>query len=79
MDIQQAIAEKFKCVKCGGIECSSKEVSMTGTGLSKMFDIQHNRYLFVSCEGCGYVEIYNPKILTGKSGQLGTVLDILFG
>ncbi len=53
---------------------------MTGTGLSKMFDIQHNHFLFVSCEGCGYVEVYDPSVLEGKSrGELGTVLDILFG
>ncbi|NOU90570.1 hypothetical protein GC102_33265 [Paenibacillus sp. LMG 31460] len=48
--------------------------------LSKMFDIQNNHFLFVSCENCGYVEVYNPNVLEGKSrGQLGTVLDILFG
>ncbi len=78
--IEDAIQERFKCSKCGGHTCHTKEVAMTGTGLSKLLDIQHNHYLFVSCGTCGYVEIYNPKILEGKSrGQLGTVLDILFG
>ncbi|MFD2670526.1 zinc ribbon domain-containing protein [Marinicrinis sediminis] len=79
MDAQQAIEKNFKCVKCAGHACVAKEVAMTGTGLSKMFDIQHNRFLFVSCEGCGYVEVYNPKILNGKSGQLGNIMDVLFG
>jgi predicted nucleic-acid-binding Zn-ribbon protein len=80
MKIEEAIQERFKCSKCGGTSCRTKEVAMTGTGLSKLLDIQHNHYLFVSCEGCGFVEIYNPNILEGKTrGQLGTVLDILFG
>ncbi|MBB3129598.1 putative nucleic-acid-binding Zn-ribbon protein [Paenibacillus rhizosphaerae] len=52
---------------------------MTGTGLSKMFEIQHIHYLFVSCKHCGNVEVFNPDILEGKNkGQLGTILDILF-
>lgn len=80
MGIEEAIQEKFKCSKCGGTSCLTKEVAMTGTGLSKLFDIQHNHFLFVSCENCGFVEVYNPAILEGKSrGQLGTILDILFG
>ncbi|WJH37027.1 zinc ribbon domain-containing protein [Paenibacillus sp. CC-CFT747] len=80
MSVEAAIKERFKCTKCGNAECLIKEVAMTGTGLSKMFDIQHNHFLFVSCSHCGYVEVYNPKVLEGKSrGQLGTVLDVLFG
>lgn len=80
MKLEETIRERFKCSKCGGSSCRVKEVAMTGTGISKILDIQHNHFLFVSCENCGYVEIYNPSILEGKSrGQLGTVLDILFG
>ncbi|WP_426450205.1 zinc ribbon domain-containing protein [Paenibacillus sp. S-38] len=80
MKLEDAIHEKFKCVKCSGNICYIKEVAMTGTGLSKLFDIQNNHYLFVSCQNCGYVEVYNPRVLEGKSrGQLGTVLDLLFG
>ncbi|UUZ84494.1 zinc ribbon domain-containing protein [Paenibacillus sp. P26] len=80
MNIESAIREKFKCAKCSGTACRTKEVAMTGTELSKLLDIQHNHFLFVSCEHCGYVEVYNPNMLEGKTrGQLGTVLDILFG
>ncbi|ANE49001.1 hypothetical protein SY83_17690 [Paenibacillus swuensis] len=71
---------KYKCAKCKNNECLVQEVAMNGTGLSKIFDIEHHHYLFVSCTNCGSVEIYNPDILRGhKSGQKGTVLDILFG
>ncbi len=30
---------------------------MTGTGFSKMFDIQHNQFLVVYCANCGYSKI----------------------
>ncbi|MBB6676610.1 zinc ribbon domain-containing protein [Cohnella lubricantis] len=80
MSIEEAIQSRYRCAKCLGEDCSIKEVAMTGTGLSKMFDIQHNHYLFVSCEQCGYVEVYDPDVLRGhKAGSLGTILDALFG
>ncbi len=78
-DLEQMIREKYKCSKCGTRQCRTKEVAMTGTGLSKIFDIQHNHFLFVSCEGCGYVEVYDPNVLYGKRGMLGSILDGLFG
>ncbi|HUC93475.1 MAG TPA: zinc ribbon domain-containing protein [Paenibacillus sp.] len=78
--IEDTIIDRYKCSKCKGNSCKVSEVAMTGTGLSKMFDIQHHHYLFVSCNDCGYVEVYDPDVLKGKStGGLGTVMDILFG
>jgi predicted nucleic-acid-binding Zn-ribbon protein len=80
LSIVEVIENKFKCSKCTGTDCTVKEVAMTGTGLSKLFDIQHNHFLFVSCTSCGFVEVYDPDVLQGlKSGRLGTVMDILFG
>ena len=41
---------------------------------------RHNHYLFVACSSCGYVEVFDPDVLKGKKqGQVGTILDILFG
>nr|WP_072329795.1 MULTISPECIES: zinc ribbon domain-containing protein [unclassified Paenibacillus] len=74
------IENSFRCAKCRSEACIVKEVAMTGTGLSKLLDIQHHHYLFVSCAHCGSVEIYDPEVLRGqKPGELGTMLDILFG
>lgn len=79
-DAKETLITRFKCTKCSHAECTAQEVAMTGTGLSKLFDVQHRHFLFVSCTHCGFVEIYNPDILNGKkSGQLGTIMDILFG
>ena len=78
--IVEAIENRFKCFRCGHDHCEVNEVAMTGTGLSKLFDVQYNHYLFVSCLSCSYVEVYNPDILfKEKRGTLGTVMDILFG
>jgi predicted nucleic-acid-binding Zn-ribbon protein len=80
LDVEDAILSRFRCAKCGGDDASVKEVAMTGAGLSKLFDIQHNHYLFVSCNHCGFVEVYDPEVLRGKKpGALDTVLDVLFG
>ncbi|MFD3258209.1 zinc ribbon domain-containing protein [Paenibacillus lentus] len=80
ISIEQVIENKFKCSKCGGTECTIKEVAMTGAGLSKLLDVQYNHFLFVSCISCGFVEIYDPDILQNmKTGSLGTIMDILFG
>jgi len=79
-DITQLINDSFKCAKCSCGECEVNEVAMTGTGLSKILDIQHHHYLFVTCQFCGYVEVYNPNVLAGKkAGSIGSVLDMLFG
>ncbi|MBS4209291.1 zinc ribbon domain-containing protein [Bacillus sp. FJAT-50079] len=62
------------CVKCGSTRAETKEVAMTGTGLSKVFDVQHNQFLVVYCTNCGYSEFYNKK-----SSTAGNVLDFFFG
>lgn len=65
---------KKGCIKCGSTNAKQKEVAMTGTGLSKMFDIQHNQFLVVSCQNCGYSEFYNKQ-----SSTAGNILDLFFG
>ncbi|WP_240455849.1 zinc ribbon domain-containing protein [Virgibacillus sp. Bac332] len=47
---------------------------MTGTGLSKMFDMQHNQFIVVYCKNCGYSEFYNKKSSTGSN-----IFDLFFG
>ncbi|MGG6310438.1 zinc ribbon domain-containing protein [Paenibacillus macerans] len=79
-DLEEVLQRRFKCVKCGCRDGSVNEVSMSGGGLSKILDIQHHHYLFVSCQHCGYVEIYDPVVLRGhSSSKFSTILDILFG
>jgi predicted nucleic-acid-binding Zn-ribbon protein len=78
-NIEKEIEVKFVCTKCHSSGAEVKSLAMTGTGLSKLFDIQHNRYVFASCSNCGYTEVYDLDTLSGHTDDAGNILDILFG
>jgi len=78
-ELRDKIYNAFHCKTCNCNSCKIDEVAMTGTTLSKILEIQHKHYLFVSCTNCGIVNIINPNIiLKSKRGLLGTMLDIIF-
>ena len=77
-DIEKEMESRFVCAKCHSSGAIVKSLAMTGTGLSKLLDIQHNRYVFASCKNCGYSEVYNLDILKGSKDEAGNILDILF-
>ncbi|CAH0296210.1 hypothetical protein SRABI96_04435 [Peribacillus sp. Bi96] len=62
------------CMKCGSNDATKKDVAMTGTGLSKMFDVQNNQFTVVYCKNCGYSEFYNKQSSAGSN-----LLDLFFG
>ena len=78
MALEDQFASRFKCAKCQSTGARVKRIATTGRGLSKLFDIQHNQFLMVSCGHCGYTEVYNPEILEGKQ-HVGSIIDILLG
>ena len=79
VDVIDMIIARYRCPKCRCEECLVKEVAVTGAGLSKMLDIQHNHYLNVACTNCGYVETFDMDVLQSKkAGTLGSILDALF-
>jgi predicted nucleic-acid-binding Zn-ribbon protein len=71
------LAQKFVCEKCGERGAHVERLAMSGTGLSRLFEIQHHRYAFVSCRNCGYTEIFNLRTIEGRD-DLGSFLDVLF-
>lgn len=62
------------CIKCGSRNAATKDVAMTGQGLSKMFDVQHNHFTVVYCRNCGYSEFYNRESSTASN-----IIDFFFG
>lgn len=56
----------FVCAKCGGDQYSKNEMRAEGGFLSAAFDISTNRFVAVSCNRCGFTELYR-KDLTGTS------------
>jgi predicted nucleic-acid-binding Zn-ribbon protein len=78
-DTERQIASRFVCTKCRSSGATVKSLAMTGTGISRLLDFQHNRYVFASCNNCGYSEVYNLDILKGRKDEVGNILDIIFG
>lgn len=74
---EQILGQEFVCPRCDHKQGQVEKLSMSGTGLSRLLEIQHHRYAFVSCTNCGYTEVFNLRTLEGKD-NLGTFLEILF-
>lgn len=75
--VEEQLSEAFQCTKCDGRGAHVEKLSMSGTGISRLLEIQPYRYVFASCHNCGYSEIYNLTTLQGKD-DLGDLLDIIF-
>jgi predicted nucleic-acid-binding Zn-ribbon protein len=75
--IDQILAEKFACSHCGQQGAHVERLAMSGTGLSRLFEIQLYRYAFVSCNNCGFTEVWNLKMLENMD-NLGNFLEVLF-
>jgi uncharacterized protein len=75
--VEEMLGAEFRCARCRQQGAIVQQLSMSGTGFSRMFDIQPYRYAFASCNNCGYTEVYNLDILNGHD-DLGSFLDVLF-
>jgi predicted nucleic-acid-binding Zn-ribbon protein len=60
------------CPKCGETETEIDEIATSGTGLSKMFDVQNRSFKVVTCANCGYSELY-------KGTSSGNMVDLFLG
>jgi predicted nucleic-acid-binding Zn-ribbon protein len=60
------------CPKCGGTATETDEIATSGTGFSKLFDVQNRSFVVVSCADCGYSELY-------KGQSTGDAIDFFIG
>ncbi|KAB1197196.1 MULTISPECIES: zinc ribbon domain-containing protein [Haloferax] len=60
------------CPKCGHAEAETDTIATSGSGLTKMFDIQNRQFTVVSCTNCGFSELYR-----GRSS--GNMIDLFLG
>ena len=74
---EELLESEFNCPRCEHKGAHSERLSMSGTGISRFFEVQPYRYAFVSCNNCGYTEVYDLQTLEGKD-DIGTFLEILF-
>lgn len=64
----------FTCMKCGNTGYIMGRISTTGGILTKIFNLQSNKFNTLSCGKCGYTELYK----TNTSG-LENVTDLFIG
>jgi len=62
----------FSCMKCQGNNYKTGAIRTTGSGISRFLNLQNQKYNTVSCEACGYTEIYR----TDGGGVAGNILDL---
>jgi hypothetical protein len=74
---ENKLSEALYCQKCDQRGAHVEKLAMSGTGISRLFEVQLYRYAFASCNNCGFTEIYNLKTLEGKDDP-GKFLEILF-
>lgn len=60
------------CPKCGHEGTETDEIATSGTGLTKLFDVQNRSFVVVSCANCGYSELY-------KGQSAGNAIDFFIG
>ena len=74
--IEEGLASRFVCVKCRNVGARTRAVSMSGVGLSRFSDIKPYRYILVSCNLCGYTEVYDyNKVESGGMDLLDTLFS----
>ncbi|MEM7077826.1 MAG: zinc ribbon domain-containing protein [Pseudomonadota bacterium] len=62
--------KNWSCLKCGHRSFDTDTFRATGGRFAKIFDVQNKRFSTVSCERCGYTEIYR-----GDTSTLGNIFD----
>lgn len=65
---------QYVCPKCGCTKYESDEFRAAGGNFAKVFDVQNKRFITISCEACGYTELYKADTSAGMN-----VLDFLLG
>lgn len=61
---------QWSCLKCQNPSFEQGSFCATGAGLSKFFDVQNKKFYTLTCQKCGYTEIYK-----GKTGAFSNIVD----
>ena len=63
---------QYVCPKCGCTRYESDQFQATGGGFAKVFEVQNKRFVTITCEDCGYTELYKSDTSLGMN-----ILDLL--
>jgi predicted nucleic-acid-binding Zn-ribbon protein len=61
VEITELSGDSEGCPKCGHTDAEVDDIATTGTGFSRLFDVQNRRFRAVSCTRCGYTEFYRGR------------------
>ncbi|MEM1096084.1 MAG: zinc ribbon domain-containing protein [Bacteroidota bacterium] len=64
----------WACPKCHNRNYEVDEFRATGGRLAKVFDVQNKKFSTVSCDRCGYTEVYKAQ-----TSALGNLFDLFAG
>ena len=53
--------QQFVCAKCGCTDYETDQFQATGGNFAKVFDVQNKKFITVSCNRCGYTELYKKQ------------------
>jgi hypothetical protein len=56
--------KKWQCPKCGNKQFETGRFQATGGTLSKIFDVQNQKFTTVTCTRCQFTEIYKSDTKT---------------
>ncbi|HOJ59547.1 MAG TPA: zinc ribbon domain-containing protein [bacterium] len=57
----------YVCLKCRGRSCVFSEVTLGNLPKKLLFRSHNQRYVLVTCELCGYTEIYSLNVLAKQN------------
>ena len=63
----------FSCPECGGNSAETGAIRTTGDGITRMLNMQNQRFTYINCTACGFCKFFKGK----PSGKLCNLLDIL--
>lgn len=74
MNEQGMQKQQYTCPKCGNHEFINDVIQTTGGNFAKLFDVQNKKFTTISCQRCGYTELYRDVDNNGMN-----ILDFLIG
>jgi len=66
--------KNYECPKCHSKNYTLGEMRATGGTLSKIFDVQTEKYTSVTCNNCSYTEFYKAK-----TRAISNIFDLFTG
>lgn len=57
----------FKCIKCNHQQFEQGQIRASGGFWSKLFDVQNLKFVTLTCQQCGYTELYKKGSKTAEN------------